>query len=396
MATELRTPTDDDWSEVCRVDGRNFGDTHTEPWQEVQRSMVDLPRFRIVVDGREIVAIGGSYALDVALPGGAGVPMGGVTWVSVAVTHRRQGLLTALMAALHRDMADRGDPVASLYASEGGIYERFGYGAATQLRSVSIDARRAAIRTDLRPAPGEVRFATLDESATAVSERWERWWRVRAGEVRRSDTHRDLLAERRAAPLGRWTAAHVLLHEDGYAAYRMRQEWDRGHPRHELDVVELVALTTRARAALWHTLLSVDLVGVVTAQLPVDDPLPYLLDDPRLVRTTDLNDGVWVHVLDVPLAFGARTYATSDRLVVETELGRWSIGGSPDGAEVRSARTRPDLTTSHAALSALLYGGVRPSALAAGGRLSARNPDLMGRADLLFPTAVAPHCQSHY
>lgn len=397
MATELRAPTDDDWAEVCRIDGRNFGHSYTEESTATARRLVDLSRFRIITDGPEIVAIGGSYSLDVAVPGGAAVPMGGVTWISVSVTHRRQGLLTRLLEALHRDIDDRGEPVASLYASEGGIYERFGYGAATQIRSTTIDARRATIRAEHRPAPGSVRFASLDDAAAAVSDRWERWWRTRAGEVRRSDLHRELIAERRTRAEGDWTAASVLLHDDGHVVYRMRQDWDRGHPRHEVDVLEHSATTTAARAALWHTLLSIDLVGSITTRhLPIDDPLPYLLDDPRLVRTNDLNDGVWALVLDVPVAFGARTYATSDRLVVETERGRWAIEGSSEGGEVKAVRAKPDLTLTHASLGSLLYGGVRPSVLAAGGRLTARTPDALRRADVLFPTAIAPHCQTQY
>lgn len=397
MAIELRAPTDDDWAEACRIDGRNFGHSYTEESTAAARRLADLSRFRIITDGSEIVAIGGSYALDVALPGGAAVPMGGVTWISVSVTHRRQGLLTQLMDALHRDIDERGEPLASLYASEGGIYERFGYGAATQIRSVTIEARRATIRSEHRPDPGSVRFAEPDAAAAAMSERWERWWRERAGEVRRSEAHRELLAERRAVPDGRWTAAQVLLHDDGYAAYRLRQDWDRGHPRHELDVIEFAAVTIAARAALWHTLLSVDLVGSITSrQVPVDDPLPYLLDDPRLVRTNDLNDGVWAHVLDVPVAFGARTYATTDRLVVETERGRWSIDGSPEGGEAKAVRSKPDITLTHASLGALLYGGVRPSVLAAGHRLTPRSADALRRADVFFPTAIAPHCQTQY
>ena len=66
------------------------------------------------------------------LPGGAAVPTGGVTWVSVAVTHRRQGLLGRLLEATHEDIDGRGEPLAALTASEGGIYERFGYGIASR------------------------------------------------------------------------------------------------------------------------------------------------------------------------------------------------------------------------------------------------------------------------
>ena len=64
-----------------------------------------------------------------------------MTWVSVAVTHRRQGIMTRLLDAVHDDIDARGEPLAALTASEGGIYERLGYGIATRRR---IDQHRPA------------------------------------------------------------------------------------------------------------------------------------------------------------------------------------------------------------------------------------------------------------
>lgn len=130
--------------------------------------------------------------------------------------------------------------------------------------------------------------------------------------------------------------------------------------------------------------------------LPVDDPLPYLLLNPRALRTTDLNDGIWVNVRDVRACFGARTYATTDRLVIEVDGVRHAISGSPHGGDVVKVRTRPDLTMTHAVLGALLLGGVSATELRNGRRLQARSEDVLRRADLMFTTATAPHCQTSY
>jgi oxaloacetate decarboxylase alpha subunit len=74
---------------------------------------------------------------------------------------------------------------------------------------------------------------------------------------------------------------------------------------------EFVANTSDAHAALWHTLLSVDLVGpIFCREMPADDPLPYLLTNPRALETTALNDGIWVNVRDVADCFSARRYGT--------------------------------------------------------------------------------------
>ena len=230
-----------------------------------------------------------------------------------------------------------------------------------------------------------------------VADVWSRFHRTRAGEVDRSDAWHRFLFERRAAPQGGFGPSLYLAHRDGYAIFRIEEQWNDGRPAHNMHVVELVATTGDAHAALWHTLLGVDLVGAITSrQVPLDDPLPYLLTNQRALQTTALNDGIWVNVRDVAASFSARTYTTTDRLVVETDGTRWAIDGGPDGATCRRVRTRADLVTDHASLGALLLGGVRPSALAAGRRLEFRSTEALRRADAFFVTSPTPHCQTLY
>ena len=116
----------------------------------------------------------------------------------------------------------------------------------------------------------------------------------------------------------------------------------------------------------------------------------------RALQTTGLNDGVWVNVRDVATCLASRVYGTTDRLVVEVDGARWSIDGGPNGATCRKVRTRPDLVLDHASLGALLLGGVRPSVLATGRRLTARNADVLRRGDGFFMTSPAPHCLTNY
>ena len=69
----------------------------TQEDEERDRSMMDLRRFRVAVDAGEIVGVAGSYELQMTVPGGHLLPTGGVTWVSVAVTHRRRGIMSGLL-----------------------------------------------------------------------------------------------------------------------------------------------------------------------------------------------------------------------------------------------------------------------------------------------------------
>ncbi|MEP7114697.1 MAG: sterol carrier protein domain-containing protein, partial [Ilumatobacteraceae bacterium] len=135
---------------------------------------------------------------------------------------------------------------------------------------------------------------------------------------------------------------------------------------------------------------------IISRQIPLDDPLPYLLTNARALQTTALNDGIWVNIRDVAACLAARRYSTADQMVIEADGERWLIDGSPDHASCKKVRTRPDLVTDRASLGALLLGGVRPSALAAGRRLEARNNDALRRGDAFFPTSPVPHCQTHY
>ena len=397
MAIEIITPVDDDWEQICRADTQAFGFDYTTAEIAELRPLHDLGRFRVAVDDGQIVSMAGSYALDATVPGGVCIPMGGVTWVSTLSTHRRQGIMRQVLNAVHDDIDERGEPLASLYGSEGGIYESRGYGVASNSRTISIDTKRAKFKAEYVPEAGHVRYISGDDVVDTTSEIWERFRRCRAGEVSRSLIEQDLRFAMGDRPEGSLTGARYLRHTDGYAAYRIDSQWNDGQPAHVLHLIQMVAVTPEAHAALWHTVLNVDLVGEVRSRMvAIDDPIGYLLTNQRDVRTVSTRDNIWLNVRDASICFGARTYRTTDRLVVEVDGKRWAIDGSPDEASCRPVRTRADLVTSHAWFSALLYGGVLPSALVAGRRMTARNDDVLRRADLFFPTSLLPHCQTQY
>jgi predicted acetyltransferase len=215
--------------------------------------------------------------------------------------------------------------------------------------------------------------------------------------VSRPDWHLDNEAEQATPPEGGFSAPVYLVHPDGYAKYATKMDWANGHPQHQLDLIEIAAVTPDAHNALWSVLLSMDLVGTIhCSRLPIDDPVPSLLVNPREVRTNGNNDGVWFNVRDVSIAFGSRCYRTEDRFVVEVDGKKWAIEGGLEGGSCRAVRTKADLVTSHPVLGALLSGGTLPSALVTQRQMTASNDDVLRRADLFFPTSLAPNCQTGY
>lgn len=380
-------PDEGQWLALARSDGRSFGASYTTDEIARQRTLMDLGRFRVAVDNGHVVGGAGSYEFAMTMPGGTAIPTGGVTWVSVEVTHRRQGLLRRLMDAVHDDIDGRDEPLAALTASEGGIYERFDYGIASRTRVATIERRQAALRSEFAAAPGTVRVVDPLPEQNAIMAIWDRFATMRAGELTRSEAWWKAFFD----DAGEY-AVHVL-HQDGYACWKADMEWDDGHPGGKLAIWTMATVTPDAHAALWQTALSADLVRTVRSnKLALDDPLPFLLENQRLVRTTDLNDGVWCNIRDVRRCFGARVYGTDDDIVVEVGGSRWKIGA----AGVARVRTKPDLTIDRPALGSLLLGGVAPTTLIGGRRAEARSDEARRRADALFVVHPMPSCQTGF
>ncbi|RAJ37653.1 acetyltransferase (GNAT) family protein [Kitasatospora sp. SolWspMP-SS2h] len=109
-------------------------------------------------DGRPI-GTAGAYTFELTLPGGRIVPVSGVTAVGALPSHRRRGVLTAMMRRQLAELRGRGEVLAVLLASESLIHRRFGYGPATSTQRYTVPRRRAA----LAPArAGSVEAGTVE------------------------------------------------------------------------------------------------------------------------------------------------------------------------------------------------------------------------------------------
>ncbi|MEJ3654673.1 GNAT family N-acetyltransferase [Actinomycetes bacterium KLBMP 9759] len=385
MIPDLRRATPDDLPAMAATDGRAFGAHFSTAEIEDFRTIFEPERFVLATDpsDKSIVGVAGSYAFDITLPGGAVLPAPGVTWVSVAATHRRRGILRRMMLDQHSTFLDQGAPLSILTASEASIYGRFGYGPATRTAKVEIDRRLVAFRSDA-PDPGGARFIDADEARTHAPDVHRRWCAVTPGAVSRSEAWWDTLLPDRDYNKGGATALFYLAHPDGYVSYR------RGHSDDSCRVEDFFAATPEAHAALWRVLLGMDLVEQVRIRsCPLDDPLPFLLTDSRLVRTTGLADGLWARVLDVPAVLSARRYATEVDVVIDVEDaflgrgGRFRLRGGPDGATCEPTGDTAQASFGIATLGALLFGAHTPGTFARAGLLTA-DPSVVGRLNAAF------------
>lgn len=329
----LRPCTDADWSEreASYEPGRTWG----------------------AYRGQEIVGSAQSWSSALAVPGGEMVPTALVSRVGVRADHTRRGVLSGLMRA---QLGALTEPLATLRATEGGIYGRFGYGVASRYRRVRIRRARARIHPQV-PAGRRIRMVPFDQAhglmpaiynrvASSVRPGWVQrpphWW---TGFRLRLDSYRSPVM--------------VAVHsgrdgDDGYALYTVRRgDFSDPDEKTVLDVRDLVTLSTEAWAGLWRYLLSVDLTTDVLAKgRPMDEPLEQLLADRRALSTERVSDETWLRIVDVPAALAARRFGL--------------LGTDPTESVVA------------------------PTALAQAGRLMVLNPKALPVADGLFAVGSAP------
>lgn len=400
MQIDLRPVVPDELDDFVRSNAAGFGEHDSAGASGHAWTGHDLERTLAAFAGDEIVAGSRNYGLELTLPGGGSVRAAGVSWVSVLPTHRRQGLLRAMMSLLLDDAVERGEPVALLTASEGGIYRRYGFGIATRVLDLDLDRARTRF-TDDRPY-GRTRLTDPQSAVPVVSEVFDRVRRSRPGAVSRPAPWWD----------GGWFEPwdehknrFVVVHEhggvaDGFALYSLAADPSDPDGRYILRVNESVAADPAADAALWRYLCGVDLVRTVRAlAVEPDTALPWLIEDPRACRTTGWRDLVWARPLDTPALLSSRRYGVEGRIVIEVvdgsrpegpAAGRFALDGGPSGADCAPTTSDPDLVLDVADLGEVMLGGVEPSVLVRAGRIVEPTPGAAARADAMFAAERLP------
>ena len=148
------------------------GPTHPQDAQRFTRVVGDPSRMVAVREGGAVVGGAGSFLFELTVPGGT-VTAAGISVVGVLPTHRRRGILRAMMRAQIDDVHRRGEPVAYLWASEDTIYGQFGYGMASV--SGQIEIAKADVGFALPFAPrSQSRLVDDDEAYPAFDDIYDR------------------------------------------------------------------------------------------------------------------------------------------------------------------------------------------------------------------------------
>jgi predicted acetyltransferase len=386
--------------------------------QDVRRRVLErfeYDRSLAAFDGDTPVGVTVIYSFQLTVPGQEVLPAAGVTWVSVLPTHRRRGVLSSIMGRQLDDIRERGEPIAVLWASEAGIYSRYGYGRASWHLGFSFMRGEGALAKTVPADPALV--LRLVEPSAALPELAKVYDAVlpsRPGLFARSEswwlrTLYDPADERHgASPL------RCLLAEDdsgprGYALYSAlgQPDTDAFLPAGILTVRELMSADPVSSAALWTDLLSRDLTSEFRARLrPVDDPLLAQLADPRRARP-QLADGLWVRIIDIAGALAGRRYSCPVDVVLEvrddllpSNAGRWRLATTASASDAGRGLAASCVRVTSAAdvaldvtqLGAAYLGGTRLGALAEAGLVAELRPGALRPLTAAMTWDPAPWC----
>ncbi len=401
MDLELRSIAPEEYEAFHHALAMAFGFEVRREDIEHWASHMEYDRTVCAFEGGELVGASATISQRLAVPG-AIVAAGGLTAVGVLPSHRRRGVLTEMMRRHLAQVKERSEVVSNLWAAEWPIYGRFGYGRATVSADFTIEIRHGRFAEPLAAA-GRVRIIDLEEARKSLPAIFAKAF-GRPGMVER--TTETWEAEHFWDPEHSrhgFTSARFAVYEEegnalGYVGYRTKEDWDGRNPAGTTRVDELVAQSPEAYQALWSFVFGIDLTTSVRASVrPIDEPLVWMLEDPRRLRR-ELHDGLWLRPVDISRALSARRYRTEGRVVLEVrddflpELsGRYLLEGSPEGAVCTATDRAADLRLGTGELGAVYLGGASVAELARAGRIRG-DEQAVRRGDALFGWDEPPWC----
>ena len=399
MATVIRAIGPDEFEDMRRTMGLVFGFDPPEGENRVMR-LLPLDRTRCGFEGGEMVSTSGAYSLQMTVPGGQ-VACGGTTAVTVAPTHRRQGVLRDMMRAHLDDVKEHGEPIAALWASDSAIYGRFGYGCASICYDIAVEPEHATLGR-LAPQPGRARMIDRREALEVVPPLYDRLRMEIPGFFARTPHWWEDRSFWDSESAGDTTNLRFAVIDDddgvtGFASFRTKAQWDEGHGSGKVTVQDLFAATPEAWAGIWSLVANQDLVARVEAGLrPPWDPIFDLLAGTRRALTFRY-DALWVRLMDVPGALTARSYSAPVDVVLGVEdpfgdlTGSYRLQADSEGAECAVTNDRPAVLLDLEDLSAAYMGRPRFRQWAYAGRLSGTDESLAAM-DAAFTWHPQPWC----
>ncbi len=303
---------------------------------------------------------------------GRRLAMGGVAGVATWPDARRQGCVRKLLAHALEEMKKEGQTVSMLHPFSFAFYRKYGW-------EMTIERKKYTLRTDQLPkradVPGRVIRLAKPEIAL-LNGVYESYASRYSGTLVRSD---EWWLDKFLSKPGTWAVyENESGKPEGYVFYDII---DR-----KLTVHEWASVTETARTALWTYVANHDsMIDEATLNVPIDDPLTFLLADPRIKQ--EIVPYFMTRIVDAEAfaalySWEAGETGESVTLRLTDEYAAWNDGtfklswdADGQGTMVRipvneAADGGVEVSCDIQGLTAMLLGNRRPSFLRAVGRIS--------------------------
>lgn len=317
-------------------------------------------------------------------------PMGGIASVATWPEYRRQGLVAQLLTHALQQMKERGQIWSFLHPFKFSFYRKFGWELFTEFKQYEI-------LTDQLPAASPTNGRVVKEENLDV---YKQVYAAYASRFNGPLVRDQAWWEWNVMTLKNANGMHFVYYDEngaakGYILYSVKQRI--------MTIQELVYLDDEARRGLWTFIRNHDsMIDKAVWKAPVSDPLPLLVDNPRIKQ--EIVPYFMARVVDAESVlrdypFAATGETTEVQLKLRDEYAPWNNGLytvriAGDGrALVNRASEQPgevgdDLVCDIQTLSALLLNYVRPGLLHETGRLQGP-AEMVERLEKRIPARTA-------
>jgi predicted acetyltransferase len=402
-AIRIKHPTDDDWQAVYENQARAYGISvdprDVEAWTR-RVNLQDILVAEDMSDPEQPFVVGTSlyYRLRLTVPGGASLDAAWLSMIAVAATHQGQGIWQRLSLQGFGILQDRGYPILCGVPTQPAVYEILGAGVASYARTYDIEPRFTELRT--KPNRNRAREVDATQAARLLPPLYDRWCAITPGALSRDEAWWDDILEDRITQRENGSALNFIVHPDGFLTYRVIGASPHAfrRPFGTVVVQDFCPVTNDAHTELLAVLVGSKTFDNIVIEVPVDDPLPLKLKDQLAAKTTGMSDFLWMRIMDVPEALGARAYSADADVALEVVDPLSVAGGrfllqTRDGVGKCTPHDGPaDVQIGLGDLGTIYMGAHRPSELHRANRITELRPGAIRDLDAALGTDRAPYC----
>jgi predicted acetyltransferase len=268
---EIRWLTEHDYEESFLLSQYAFQYKLTEEEKEAKKRLMKMQEIWGDFEENRLAAKIHLIPLAVFIHGKE-FKMGGVAGVATWPEYRRKGKVSALLKVALDEMRKKEQTVSFLHPFQFDFYRRFGWELFACYKKLTIENKNLVFlpRTNgtIERVAKEHIFTTLNpiyetfcSQYNGMLKRTEVWWEDK---VLTKDMHAVIYANEQNKKMG-------------YMLYEMKNR--------QMNVQEIIVLDEEARRGLWNFICQHDsMADKVTIITSPDDPLPYLLYNPRITQ----------------------------------------------------------------------------------------------------------------